>query len=86
MEVAITLAGAGGSALLVLLGQAVVWGRIRQTIEHQEKTSQETLVLVREMRHEQIEAGQRTAALEATAEDVSARLDRLEAPLFQRRH
>ena len=86
LELIVSLVGAGGSALLVLLGQAVAWGRIRQTLEHLQETSKETIDLVRDMQRGQVSESQRTTALETTAEDHGERLDRLEAPLFAKRH
>ncbi len=86
VELIVALTGAGGSALLVLLAQAVTWGRVRQTLEHQAQAARETLELVQELRQAHVESAQRTTALETTAEDHDGRLDRLEAPLFYKRH
>lgn len=86
MEVIVALVGAAGTGLLVLLGQAVAWGRIRQTLEHLQESTKEQLQLVRDMQGDQLRESQRTTALETTAEDHGERLDRLEAPLFAKRH
>lgn len=82
----LTLAGAVGSALFVLLGIAVAWGRVRQSLEHQEQASKEILEAVRELRLEHTAHRERVTTVEAIVEVHGARLDRLELPLFAKRH
>lgn len=71
--------GMAGSLLVYLLTIAVAWGKINAVLQNLSK-------VVETMNEKVGECEQQDAAQNVTLESHGERLDRLELPLFQRRH